>query len=116
MRKLKTADVFVALRAIKSAGLREELKPVLSRAASGEMSVEDVGIDGFLSLLEMLSERKAEQAIYEVLAGPIEVEAKAVADMDLPDLAACLKQIAQENDLKSFFGYVSGLLGKRAGT
>lgn len=116
MRKLKTVDVFTVLRAIKTVGLREELKPVLARAASGEMSVEDVGIDGFLSLLEMLAEKKAENALYEALAGPFEAAPEEVGDMDLEELAAGLVQIAQENNLKAFFGYVSGLLGNSAGT
>ena len=116
MRRLKTADVFTVLRAIKAVGLREELKPVLARAASGEVSVEDVGIDGFLSLLEMLSEKKAENALYEVLSGPFEATPEEMEVMDLDELAAGLVQIAQENNLKAFFGYVSGLLGNSAGT
>lgn len=116
MRKLKTTDVFAALRAIKAVGLRDELKPLLARAAAGGVSVEDVGIDGFLSLLEMLSEKKAENALYEVLAGPFEATPEAVGSMDLDEMFAGLCQIARENNLKDFFGYVSGLLGKNAAT
>lgn len=112
MRKLNTSDVFSALRFIRAANLREEVKPLLKAAASGEASVEDVGIDGILTLIEALSEKRAEEALYSVLAGPLEVEAREVAAMELTDLADNLKAIAEENDLKTFFGYVSGILGK----
>lgn len=112
MRKLNTADVFAALRLIRTTNLREEIKPLLKAAAAEEMSVEDVGIDGILTLIEAFSERQAEEALYNVLAGPFEVKPEEVAAMGLGELAEKLRALAEENDLKSFFGYVSGVLGK----
>lgn len=113
MRKLNTTDVFAALRVIRAANLREELKPLLKRAADGSANIEDVGIDGIMSALEMLAEKKAERAIYEVLSGPLEISPDEVGALDILEFAQKIEQIAKENDLKSFFGYVSGILGKR---
>lgn len=113
MRKLQTNDVFAALRVIKAANLREEIKPVLKKAAEGKADVQSVGIDGILSLVELLSEKKAESAMYEVLAGPFEMSAAEVAALDIVTLAENIQTLARENDLKVFFGYVSGILGKK---
>ena len=113
MRKLQTKDVFNALRAIKKAGLEEEIKPVLKLAGSGELQVEDVGIEGVLTIIEILTEKKSEQVIYEILAGPFEMEAKDVESMDLDNLIEKLKQLAEENNLKSFFTALAGMIGKK---
>ena len=59
-----------------------------------------------------MAERKSEAAIYEVLAGPMECSAEDVEKMPLDELLPKLRQIAEENRLKDFFGYVSGILGK----
>lgn len=113
MRKLNTSDVFAALRVIRAANLREEIKPLLKIAAEDNADIEDLGIEGFLKLVDVLSEQKMENAVYEVLAGPLETTAEAVSTMNLTDLAVNIKQIAEGNDLKAFFEYVSGILGKR---
>ena len=77
------------------------------------MKVEDVGIEGILSLIEILAEKKCEQAIYEVLAGPFEMAPKEVEQMDLIALAENLETLAKENDLKRFFTLLAGLLSKK---
>lgn len=113
MRKLKTPDVFNAMRMIKKANLKEEIKPYLMMAASGEMNVEEVGIEGVLGLIETMSEQKIESAIYEVLAGPFEMTADEVAKMDLDKMIECLETLGKENNLKVFFKSLSGLIGKK---
>ncbi len=113
MRKLQTSDIFNALRLIKKANLREEIKPILKLASEGSMQVEDIGIEGIISLIEIMSEKKAEQAIYEVLAAPFEMTAKEVEQMDIISLAESLKILAQENDLKGFFTLLAGLISKK---
>lgn len=112
MRKLQTSDVFNAMRLIKKANLREEIKPLLKMAGSGELKVEDVGITGILSLIEILTEKKCEQAIYEVLAAPFEMTVKEVEEMDLIAFAESLEKLAKENDLKRFFTLLAGLNSK----
>lgn len=112
MRKLNTSDVFAMARIIRASGVRGELRPLIKQAVESESTLEDIGIDGILMIFEALAERKAENAIYEALAGPLEVSAGEVADIPLLDMVERLKTLAEENDLKRFFGYVSGILGK----
>lgn len=122
MRKLNTSDVFAAARVIRASGMRDHLLPVIRQAAEDVNGAEDqrakeeilsrIGINGFLTVLEAMAERKSEAAIYEVLAGPMECSAEDVEKMPLDDLLPKLRQIAEENRLKDFFGYVSGILGK----
>lgn len=113
MRKIQTSDVFNAMRLIKKANLKEEVKPILKRIATGEFNIEDAGIEGIISFVEILSEKKSEQAIYEVLGGPFEMEAKEIERMDLNDFAETLEQLGKDNDLKRFFTLLAGLIGKK---
>ena len=122
MRKLNTADVFAVARVIRASGMRDQLLPIIQKAAEETKAAEDkkamdailsrIGINGFLTVLEALAEQKSEAAIYEVLAGPMECSAEDVEKMPLEDLLPMLRQLAEENRLKDFFGYVSGILGK----
>lgn len=113
MRKLQTQDVFNTLRLIKKANLREEIKPLLKMAGSGELNVEEVGIEGILSLIEIMTEKKSEQAIYEVLSGPFEKSPKEIEEMDLILLIEQIETLTKENDLKRFFTLLAGLLSKK---
>ncbi len=114
MRKLKTTDVFDALRLIKKANIKEEIKPYIVKASKGELDIANVGIEGMLGFIEILTEKKSEYAIYEFLAGPLELDAKAVANMDLDLFADSLEAIGKENNLKRFFTLFVGLIGKKS--
>ena len=113
MRKLQTRDVFNALRLIKKAELKEEIKPVVKLAADGDLKIEDIGIEGILTCIEIFTEKKAESAIYDFLAGPLEKDAGDVEKMELMELVEGLKQISEENDLKAFFTILSGMITKK---
>lgn len=110
MRKLQPPDLFNAMRIIRKAGIKEELKPVIRLAASGEFSIQDVGIEGILTIIETLAEKKSEQAIYEFISGPFEMTVKEIESMDLIQLAENLETLAKENDLKLFFTLLAGFL------
>lgn len=112
MRLFTTADVFAVARVIRASGIREELRAIISKSVESDAPTQEIGIDGMLTVLEVFAEKKAEAAIYEVLAGPMEMTAKEVADMPLADLFDALKKMAEMNDFKRFFGYVSGVVGK----
>lgn len=112
MRKLNTADVFAAARVIRASGMKAELQALVKRAAESDSPVEDVGIEGFLTIMEALAEKKSEQAIYELMSGPLEMTPQAVAELPLDQLAEMLQEMAKEMDLKRFFSYVSGMIGK----
>ena len=113
MRKLQTSDVFNAMRLIKKAELKEGIKPYLQMASAGDLSVEEVGSEGILGLIEIMSESKSEMAIYEILAGPFEMTAKEVQKMELDVFAESLEQLSKENNLSVFFKSLSGMIGKK---
>lgn len=113
MRKLQTKDLFNLMRIIGKANLKEEIKPVLKMAAEGKMSVEDVGIEGFLTIMEILTVRKSEQAIYEVLSGPFEMKAKEIEELGIDKLLKMLGELSKENDLKNFFTILSNMITKK---
>lgn len=113
MRKLNTTDLFEAMRLIKKANLREELRPVIMRAAQSQLSVEEVGIDGLLGVIEILSEKKAEQGMYDFLARPFEVTPKEVSEWGLDELIENLTKLKEENNLKNFMNALQGLITKR---
>ena len=113
MRKLKTFDVFNMLRTIKKAGLKEELKPYFRLAADGKLDIEDIGIETVLGLMEITSEQRSEDAIYDFLAGPFEMDPEEVANLDLDKLVTMLSQLAEENNLEVFMRAVSGLISKQ---
>jgi len=114
MRKLKTTDVFEALRLIKKANLKEELRPVIASVAEGSMSIENIGISGILSVVEIFTEKKAEKAIYEFLSGPFEMTVAQIEDLPLAELAKNFVALAEENDLKNFFGILQAMSTKKS--
>lgn len=113
MRKIQTSDVFAAMRLIRRAKMREEIKPFLKLASTGELSVEDIGIEGIIGLLEMVGEKQAEQGIYEVLSGPFEIATDEVAKLELDALIENLQALAKENDLKRFFTLLVDLMSTK---
>ena len=56
MRNLLTADLFKAVRVIKASGLKEEVKPLLKKAAESEADVQNVGIEAIMALIGALAE------------------------------------------------------------
>ena len=85
----------------------------ISRMGFGGIPIQRIDAVGTKKLMEMMAEKKAERAVYEVLSGPLEISADEVAALDILDFAQKVEQIAKENDLKAFFGYVSGILGRK---
>lgn len=116
MRKLNGSDVFALARLIRASGMRDELKRVvddISKKNDKNKNFADIGFNTILSIFDALAEKKSEQLIWEFLAPIMEMEASAVSQLELKDLFSNLDAIAKENDLKSFFSYVSGILGKK---
>lgn len=116
MRKLIGKDIFEAFRIIKKAGLKEELQPLIKSLASkvkeDGVNIEDIGISTILTIIEIMTEKKAEQGIWEFLAGPFEMAAGDVAELDFADLMDKFDQLVEDNDLKRFFTRLSGLMEK----
>ena len=110
MRKLRTGDLFSVARVIKASGIREDLIEYLQKITK-DADAERVGINTILIIIEALAEKKAERAVYECLAPVFEMEADEVENMPPSELISMLKQMAEENDLPSFFDSVFGTLG-----
>lgn len=114
MRKVNTRDVFEAMRLIQKSGLKEKLTPVIKEIAEKGTAVVDTGIMGILSVIEVFSENRCEQMICEWLAGPFEMDAESVEEMDLEQLADALEALGRENNIRRFFSVLSGLLTRKA--
>lgn len=114
MRKLNTADLFRAARAVKASGLRGELTKYIAMLSngSGELDAEKIGIDTILMVIELFAERNSENAIYEVLSGPFEMEPAEIAAMELEPLMEMLGELAADGGLKAFFSHLSAILQK----
>ena len=113
MRKLKTTDIFEAMRVIRKANIKEELTPFVKEAAQSDKPIEDIGVLGFLTLFEILSSKGAEQGIYDFLSKPFEMTPKEVADLEIADLVKLLNEMKELNDLSVFFGSLSGLMNSK---
>lgn len=113
MRTLQTSDLFSFARVIKASGVREELADYIRKLSKQENAdVDRVGFNTMLMIIEALSDKKAEKAVYDALAPVFEMTADQVEKMPPKDLFDMLKQLAEENDLVNFLGSVSDTLGK----
>ena len=113
MRALKTSDIFSFARVIRESNIREELMMLLQKIANqDEVNTERVGINAILIIVEAMSDKKAEKAIYEALAPVFEKTVDEMKDMPPAELMESLKRLSEENDLKNFFSFVFGTAGK----
>lgn len=113
MRSLKTSDLFSFARVIKASGVREELTDYIQRLSKQDNTdVSKIGFNTMLMIMEALSDKKAERAIYEALAPVFEMTVDQIQDLPPKDMFDLLKQMAEENDLANFMGSVFGTLGK----
>lgn len=110
MRKLKSTDIFKALRLVQASELKEELKPLIKKFAAGESEIEDIGFEGILTIISVFSEPKSEKSFYEFLSGPFEMTPEEVANLDIDELINKLEKLKEENNLKAFFTYLQGLI------
>ena len=95
--------------------MREELKTIIRDISKkDDWDVEEIGMDSVLAILEAMAEKRSETAICEMLAGPFEMTAEEVSALELPVMAENIRQLASDNDLKSFFSFVSGIAGKKS--
>ena len=109
MRKLKTSDIASLCRSVKKLGLKEQFKNIAQEATNGR-DVWDRGFDMIWGLFDVATEKNGEMAIYEFLAGPFEMDAEEVRDLDLDVLIPGLQQLAAENNLAIFFKSAARLM------
>ena len=113
MRTLRTSDLFSFARVIKASGVRDELTELIQKIGKQDApDAEKIGLNTMLLVIEALSDKKAEKAIYDALAPVFEMSASEVEELPPKDLFDLLQQLARENDLVNFMGSVFGTLGK----
>lgn len=102
MRHLVTKDLFALGRCVKKIGIRDELKKIVLDANT----IEDVagkGFDIFFAIFEAATEQGAEEEIYKFLSGPFEMPAAEIEVMELADLFAGVRDVADVEMWKDFF-------------
>ena len=125
VRKLNTADLFELMRMVKRTGVKDELKKVAKKMPKKEKqpqlvvvgneetdkseivqekpSQAEVGIDLAFSIMEIFSNKNAEDEIYKFIARPFQCTPKEVAENDLMDTIEKLKDVADAGKWASFF-------------
>ena len=109
MRKLKTSDIPAFCRCLKKIGFKENIQAV-AKEANNAKDVWDKGFDMIWGIFDLATEAEGENALYEFLAGPFEMQPRDVADLDFETLINNLKQLAEENNLTIFFKSAAKLM------
>lgn len=106
MRKLKTSDIPSFCRCLKKLGVKDKIQAV-AKEANNMRDVWDQGFDLIWGIFDLATETEGENALYSFLAGPFEMTAQEVADLDMETLFANLQQLAEENNLAHFFKFAA---------
>lgn len=114
MRKLKTTDVFTAMRLVKEARIQDEVKRIaLIVRETGKIRIEEVGADFILGVMGGLASVNAEKKAYEFLAGPLEMDIEEIQNihpLEWKKIFEEYKQIEDEEAWKAFFDAVASSL------
>ena len=113
MRKLNGGDVFAALRLMRALDLTEPIKAIGKQLdqAKTEDDKSAAGLQFLGTLLENVVDLKAEELIWNFLAGPFEKKSGAeVKAIEINELADAVGELMEENDLVGFFGKVRRLI------
>ena len=103
MRKINTADTFAAMRVIKAAGVKDEIKKIAldiedKRKKKIKFTSEmqkQMGAELFFSIIDGLAEKKAELLMYDLLAGPLEMDPKDIAELPVQDLFEKIAELSK---------------------
>ena len=109
MRKLKTTDIPAFCRCLKKIGVKDQIQAI-SKEADSAKDMWDKGFDLIWGIFDLATEADGENALYEFLSGPFEMQPREVADLDFEILFANLKQLAEENNLTVFFKSAAKLM------
>lgn len=109
MRKLKTSDIPAFCRCLKKLGVKEKIQAVAKESNSMQDVWDkwDKGFNLIWGIFDLATEAEGEQALYDFLAGPFEMQPKEVADLSFDVLFANMKQLAEENNLSVFFKFAA---------
>lgn len=113
MRKLITHDAFLAFRVLKEIDIKQELirmaEVVRSRTTDDEDTEkiqQEVGMELIMGVLANAGTESAERAVYAFLAGPMEIPAGELAQMDLLEFMNEVKKLIEfidKDEWRDFF-------------
>lgn len=106
MRKLKTSDILVLCRSLKTLGLKDQFRAIAQEADSVK-DAWDRGFELIWGLFDAATEAAGEAVIYDFLAGPFELAPAEVRNLDLNVFFDSLKKLAEENNLTDFFKFAA---------
>lgn len=109
MRKLKTSDIPTFCRCLKKLGFKDKVQ-IVAKDSDSVKDVWDKGFELIWGIFDIATEADGENALYEFLAGPFEMQPREVADLDFEILFDNLKQLAEENNLIGFFKSAAKLM------
>ena len=102
MRKLKTSDIPAFCRCLKAIGIKSEIESITKKADN----IKDAWAQGFdliYNIFDRATEVSGEKELYKFLAGPFEMTAKEIEDLDISVFFEFIKQLSAENNLAGFF-------------
>lgn len=106
MRKLKTSDIPVFCRCAKKLGVKDAIQSI-AKESDTMKDIWEKGFDLIWSLFDAATEHDGEMCIYEFLAGPFEMTAEDVRDLDMDVLIGNIQQLIRENNLVTFFKFAA---------
>ena len=106
MRNLKTRDVPSFCRCLKKLGVRDQFRAVAAESDSAK-ELWDRGFDLVWGIFDAATEQTGENALYEFLAGPFEMTAAQVADLELGALLSGIQQLFEDENLTAFFKFAA---------
>ena len=111
MRKLITHDAFLAFRVLKEIDIKQELIRMADAVRNKdeedtEKLKTEVGMELIMGILANAGTESAERAVYAFLAGPMEIPAGELAQMDLLEFMGEIKKLIEfidKDEWRDFF-------------
>lgn len=115
MRAINTDDAFNAARIIEASGIKAEIERIVKQIVNGEIApdIQNVGVTGILRFVELFTSRQMQQSLYEILAGPYEMEPEKIGLLSLKEQMANIRELSKDEGLADFFDFLSGILGQK---
>lgn len=115
IKNFKTRDVFAAFRLLKASHLRDELIPLVDRAAKAEnIDLQHLGINAYFIIAEALADKGMETGLYELLADKVGMTPEEFEDLDADVMVETLKELGEKSNIKAFFGSLSALISSKS--
>ena len=113
MRQFKSTDLFAALRVTKEIGVKQELKDFANALANGKISAKtqrEMGAELIFGLLGNCGSEGAEKAFVDFLAGPLEMTADELREMDLLVFMEKIKDFVEFIDMEAWKSFFTSLV------